>query len=62
MTGPTNAADREARIAEIRRQIAEGVYETPEKLEAALDVFLDRQEPAGDEKRPESPRKAIKPR
>jgi len=29
------------RIAEIKRQIADGVYETPEKLEKAMDAFLD---------------------
>ncbi|WP_231615331.1 flagellar biosynthesis anti-sigma factor FlgM [Novipirellula artificiosorum] len=30
------------RVAEIRRQIADGSYETPEKLEAALDRMLDQ--------------------
>ncbi|MDA8697654.1 flagellar biosynthesis anti-sigma factor FlgM [Rhodopirellula sp.] len=30
------------RVAEIRRQIANGTYETPEKLDAALDRILDR--------------------
>ena len=30
------------RVAEIRRQIADGSYETPEKLDAALDRLLDR--------------------
>ena len=30
------------RVAEIRRQIADGQYETPEKLDAALDRFLDQ--------------------
>lgn len=30
------------RVAEIRRQIAEGNYETPEKLDAALDRMLDQ--------------------
>jgi len=29
------------RVAELRRQIASGNYETPEKLDAALDRFLD---------------------
>jgi len=33
--------NRLARIAELKRRIAEGVYETPEKLEAALDAFLE---------------------
>ena len=30
------------RVAEIRRQIADGSYETPEKLDAALDKLLDQ--------------------
>lgn len=30
------------RVAEIRRQISDGSYETPEKLDAALDRLLDR--------------------
>ena len=30
------------RVADIRRQIADGSYETPEKLDAALDRFLDQ--------------------
>lgn len=29
------------RVADIRRQIADGSYDTPEKLNAALDKFLD---------------------
>ena len=29
------------RVAEIRRQIADGSYDTPEKMDAALDRFLD---------------------
>ena len=29
------------RVAEIRRQIAEGAYDTPERMDAALDRFLD---------------------
>ena len=33
---------RTDRVAEIRRQIADGNYETPEKLDAALDRFLDQ--------------------
>ena len=32
---------RHERVEEIRRQIAAGVYETPEKLELALDRLLD---------------------
>ena len=30
------------RVAEIRRQIADGVYETPEKMDAALNKILDQ--------------------
>lgn len=30
------------RVAEIRRQIASGDYDTPEKMDAALDSFLDQ--------------------
>ena len=30
------------RVAELRRQITEGSYETPEKLDAALDRMLDQ--------------------
>ncbi len=29
------------RVAEIRRQIADGTYDSPEKMDAALDRFLD---------------------
>jgi negative regulator of flagellin synthesis FlgM len=32
---------RQERVEEVRRQIAAGVYETPEKLELALDRLLD---------------------
>lgn len=32
---------RHERVQEIRSQIAAGVYETPEKLEVALDRMLD---------------------
>lgn len=30
------------RVAEIRRQIADGTYDTPEKIDAALDKFMDQ--------------------
>lgn len=33
--------ERTERIAEIRRQIAAGTYDTPERMEAALEGFLD---------------------
>ncbi len=32
---------RHEKVEEIRRQIASGVYETPEKLELALDRLID---------------------
>ena len=32
---------REAKIADLKRQIERRTYETPEKMEAALDAFLD---------------------
>jgi negative regulator of flagellin synthesis FlgM len=32
---------RYERVAEIRSQIAAGVYETPEKMEIAMDRLLD---------------------
>ncbi len=35
------AAEREAHLAEIRRQIVDGTYETPERLEAAVNALLD---------------------
>ena len=38
---PTEALDGAEHIAAIRREIAAGTYETPEKLSAALDAFLE---------------------
>jgi len=38
MAVPTE--DRAARLAEIRRQVAAGTYETPGKISAAVDEFL----------------------
>lgn len=32
---------REARVEEVQRQIAEGTYETPERLDAAIERLLD---------------------
>ena len=32
---------RHERVEEIRQQIASGIYETPEKLEVALDRLMD---------------------
>ncbi len=40
-----NSAQRQARLAEIRRQIAEGTYETPERIAAAVEKMLERLEP-----------------
>lgn len=41
-TSATSSSDiRVDRVAELRRQIASGNYETPEKLDVALNRFLD---------------------
>ena len=40
MPGKTNEPIRSDLIARIRRQIREGVYDTPEKLDAALRKLL----------------------
>ena len=37
-----NGEIRVDRVAELRRQIANGTYETPEKIDAALDRILDQ--------------------
>lgn len=37
----------EERLARIKQQVAGGTYETPEKLEAAIDAFLDQHDAAG---------------
>lgn len=37
---------RQDRIERIKRQIAEGTYDTPERWEAALDRLLDEMEQA----------------
>lgn len=36
------SAVRQERIEQIQREIAEGTYDTPENLDAALDKFLDK--------------------
>lgn len=43
MLSHTQSADviRSERVAEIRTQIADGTYETPEKLEAAVSRMFD---------------------
>ena len=35
-------AARAARLAEIRRQVEAGTYESPDKVAGAVDVFLER--------------------
>ncbi|REJ69279.1 MAG: hypothetical protein DWQ31_05255 [Planctomycetota bacterium] len=47
---------REERLARIRQEIAAGTYETPEKLEAAVDAFLQRQADDEAASRPGQPR------
>ena len=39
-----NEKVRETRISAIKCQIADGTYETPDKIEAAIDAFLSRLE------------------
>jgi hypothetical protein len=36
-----NMTPRAARLAEIRRRIANGAYETSARIEAAVEAFLD---------------------
>ncbi|MBX3415850.1 MAG: hypothetical protein KF708_24420 [Pirellulales bacterium] len=38
---------RDARLAEIRRRIAAGTYDTPLRLEAALEAFLESTDARG---------------
>ena len=40
---PDDPRARALRIAEIRRQVYEGTYETPGRLAQAIENFLDRQ-------------------
>jgi anti-sigma28 factor (negative regulator of flagellin synthesis) len=44
-----STVERAVRVAEIRRQIADGTYETPEKLSAAVDALLDKLTPTESE-------------
>jgi flagellar biosynthesis anti-sigma factor FlgM len=41
-TTDTGSEIRVDKVADLRRQIAEGTYDTDEKLSAALDNFLDQ--------------------
>jgi hypothetical protein len=43
-TMPSRADIRLDLVQRVRREIADGVYDTPEKMEAALDKLLDRLE------------------
>ena len=43
-----DSENRQARLAEIRREIEAGTYETPEKLEAAVEKLLERLVASGD--------------
>ncbi len=50
---------REAKIVALRHQIATGTYETPDKMEAAIDAFLNDLEQdriAPGEDRPKRPK------
>jgi len=41
-TAPTSTSDiRVDRVADLRRQVASGNYDTPDKMDAALSRFLD---------------------
>jgi hypothetical protein len=54
---PADSRSRQARLAEIRRQIAAGTYETPEKLQAAVEKMLESwEEPSHDPDEPRPPR------
>jgi len=44
MVDSSGETGRELRIAEIKRQIASGTYETTDKLEAAVEEIIDRYE------------------
>jgi anti-sigma28 factor (negative regulator of flagellin synthesis) len=47
---------REWKIAEIKKQIAAGTYDTPDKVDAAVDEMLRRMDDPGDDQRPQKPR------
>ena len=42
LTGPKEMPIRWELVARVRREIAAGTYDTPEKLEAALRVYFNR--------------------
>ncbi|MEK6239589.1 MAG: hypothetical protein N2C14_33135 [Planctomycetales bacterium] len=41
MRTSNDEADRPSRLARVKQEIASGRYETPEKLEAAVEAMLD---------------------
>ncbi|MCG8583978.1 MAG: flagellar biosynthesis anti-sigma factor FlgM [Pirellulales bacterium] len=47
---------REWKIAEIRKQIAAGTYETPDKVDAAVEEMLRRFEEPSADASPQKPR------
>ena len=53
MVHSAEVAEREAKIAELKRLITSGTYETLEKLEEAVDAFLwSEQDRLQSERRP----------
>lgn len=44
MVDSSGETGRELKIAEIKRQIASGTYETTDKVEAAVEEIIDRYE------------------
>ena len=55
MTHSAQQAVREAKIAELKRLITAGQYETQEKLEDAVDAFLWSEQDRLRQERDESP-------
>ncbi len=59
---------RRARLASIRSRIADGTYDTPDKLAAAVDAWLTQHDAAEiqaddcDDARPESPSEQLRRR
>lgn len=59
---------RRARLASIRRRIADGTYDTPDKLAAAVDAWLTQHDATegqvddGEVNRPESPSEQLRRR
>ena len=47
---------REWKIAEIKKQIAAGTYDTPDKIDAAVDKMLGQFDDSTDDSPPQKPR------